>query len=129
MNNSKVRILVTGGTIDDLDYDRAGNVPKDHQSLIPDLLRQARITADYEVELLMQKDSRVITDEDRQLILKKCQNSNEESILITHGTFTMPETAKFLGKANLNKTIVLFGAAIPANRDNSDALFNMGGAL
>jgi L-asparaginase len=129
MNNSKVRILVTGGTIDDLDYDIEENAPENHQSLIPNLLKQARITSDYEVEMLMQKDSRVVNDKDRQLILERCKNCPEDKILITHGTFTMPETAKYLGKANLSKTIVLFGAAIPANKDSSDALFNLGGAL
>lgn len=126
---NKLRILITGGTIDDLDYQKEEDAPENHQSLIPDLLKQSRITNDYEVEVLMQKDSRVVTDEDRQLILEKCQNSIEDKIVISHGTFTMPETAKYLGKANLNKSIVLFGAAIPANKDSSDALFNVGGGL
>lgn len=129
MSKSKVKILITGGTIDDLDYEHEDDAPKNHQSLIPDLLKQSRITVDYEIEILMQKDSRVITDQDRQLILEQCQNSDEDRIIITHGTFTMPETAKYLGKANLNKTIVLFGAAIPANKDKSDALFNLGTAF
>lgn len=127
-NKSKIKVLITGGTIDDLDYKSEEDAPKNHQSLIPDLLKQSRITSGYEVEILMQKDSRVVTDEDRQLILERCQNSTEDKIVISHGTFTMPESAKYLGKAKLNKTIVLFGAAIPANKDNSDALFNRGGA-
>lgn len=129
MNTFRVKVLVTGGTIDDLDYEREQDAPKDHQSLIPDLLKQSRITADYAVEILMQKDSRVITDKDRELILERCQDSDEDRIIITHGTATMPETAKFLGRANLNKTIVLFGSAIPVNRENSDALFNLGAAF
>lgn len=129
MNKTKVRILITGGTIDDLDYDKEEDAPKNHQSLIPELLKQARITADYRVEILMQKDSRVVTDKDRALILDKCKTCSEDRIIITHGTFTMPDTAKFLGKANLNKTMVLFGAAIPANKDKSDALFNLGTAF
>lgn len=77
----------------------------------------------------MQKDSRVITDNDRQTILTKCKDTIEDRIIITHGTFTMPGTAKYLGKANLDKTIVLFGAHIPANKDHSDALFNLGTAF
>lgn len=109
MNDKKIRILITGGTIDDLDYDKEESAPKNHQSLIPELLKQSRITANYEVEILMQKDSRVVTDKDRKLILERCQNCNEDRIIITHGTFTMPNTAKFLGKANINKTIVLSG--------------------
>lgn len=41
----------------------------------------------------------------------------------------MPETAKYLGEANIDKTIVLFGASIPANKDKSDVLFNLGAAF
>ena len=41
----------------------------------------------------------------------------------------MPLTAKFLGKNNLKKTIVLTGSAIPGNKEKSDALFNLGFAL
>jgi L-asparaginase len=124
-----IKILITGGTIDDLDYEKEEDAPKNHQSLIPDLLSQARITLEYNTEILMQKDSRVITDKDREIILEKCKTSIEEKIIITHGTYTMPGTAKYLGKSDLHKTIVLFGAHIPANKDNSDAMFNLGTAF
>lgn len=126
---SNIRILVTGGTIDDLEYEKEEDAPKNHQSLIPDLLKQSRISVDYEIEILMQKDSRFVNDADRQLILEKCQESEEDKIIIIHGTFTMSETAKYLGQANPSKTIVLFGAAIPANKESSDALFNLGAAF
>ena len=42
---------------------------------------------------------------------------------------TMAKTAKFLGKENLKKTILLTGAAIPANKEKSDALSNINAAL
>ena len=42
---------------------------------------------------------------------------------------TMPATAKYLGKKNIPKTIVILGAMIPANKEKSDALFNIGTAL
>lgn len=129
MDSSKIRIIVTGGTIDDLNYDKEENAPKDHKSLIPDLLKQAQITSHYICDILMQKDSRVVTDNDREAILKSCVESQEDKIIITHGTFTMPETAKYLGNAGINKTIVLFGAEIPANKENSDAFFNLGAAF
>ncbi|OGK18850.1 hypothetical protein A3D80_03180 [Candidatus Roizmanbacteria bacterium RIFCSPHIGHO2_02_FULL_40_13b] len=127
MNTSQIKIFITGGTIDDLNYER--DVPQNHQSLITGLLERARITPDYDVEVLMQKDSRVISDKDREIILERCRNCTEDEILITHGTYTMPGTAKYLGNTHLDKTIVLFGAHIPANRDNSDALFNLGTAF
>lgn len=129
MDKSKIKILITGGTIDDLEYEKEEDAPQNHQSLTPNLLKQSRITAEYDVEVLMQKDSRFITNEDRKIILEKCKSCTEEKIIVTHGTATMPETAKFLGRANIGKTIVLFGSAIPANKENSDTLYNLGSAF
>jgi len=52
-------------------------------------------------------------------------------IIITHGTDTITETAKFIAKENLkNKTIILTGAMIPyAFGASSDGFFNLGCAL
>ena len=77
----------------------------------------------------MKKDSLDMTDQDRLTIQQAVQEESNEKIIITHGTMTMPETANYLGEHNIPKTIVLFGAAIPANQINSDALFNFGLAL
>jgi len=129
MNTAKIKIIITGGTIDDLNYENEKNAPVNHKSLIPDLLKQSRIIPEYDYEIIMQKDSRVVTDKDREVILDKCKKSKETKIIVTYGTYTMPGTAKYLGKANLNKTIVLFGAHIPANKEKSDALFNLGTAF
>lgn len=129
MDEPAIKILITGGTIDDIDYDQEENAPLNHSSFINDLLKQSRVTFSYETEILMQKDSRFITDDDRQFILEKCQNSKENKIIITHGSFTMAKTAKFLGKATLPKTIVLFGSIVPVNKEKSDALFNLGSAF
>jgi len=37
----------------------------------------------------MSKDSLLMTNEDRQLILRACQSTEEDKIIITHGTDTM----------------------------------------
>ena len=55
-------------------------------------------------------------------------DAGEECILITHGTDTMVQTARFLAKAH-GKTIVLTGALMPALFKTTDALFNIGCAL
>lgn len=125
-----ILFLITGGTIDNLDRDKAGYSPLGHESLIPDLLKQARITADYRTEVVMQKDSRDLDNKDRANLLDICTKAKEEKIVITHGTFSIPETAKYLGPiAPSNKTIVLCGSLIPANEKQSDALFNLGFAF
>jgi len=125
----KIRVITTGGTIDGLEHDSEKDFPKNHKTLIPDLLKQARITLDYDIEEVIAKDSTFINDEDRTLILDKCKSSLEDRIIITHGTETMVETAKYLGEGGLDKTIILLGAVLPANKENSDALFNLGSAV
>ena len=125
----KIKIFITGGTIDNLEYDSGDKAPKNPKTSIPELLKQARISKDYKIEILFMKDSKFLVDGDRKFIFKKCAKCKENKIIITHGTMGMPHTAKFLGKSNLAKTIVLTGSAIPANKKNSDAAFNLGFAF
>jgi L-asparaginase len=52
-------------------------------------------------------------------------------VIITHGTDTMPETARHIiahGGAK-DKTVVLTGALLPAMFSATDAVFNLGCAL
>lgn len=129
MKKAKIRLFITGGTIDDVDYEKEEYAPINRDSFIPSLLRQSRVRLRYDYEIILQKDSRFITDSDVQLILDKCKTAIEDEILITHGTYTLANTAKALGVLNIPKTIVLFGSMVPINRDDSDALFNLGNAL
>lgn len=121
-----IKVFITGGTIDNLEYDTEDKAPKNQKSIIPNLLEKSRISLDYDVEEVCFKDSRFVNDKDRELLLKRCKECSEEKIIVTYGTMTMPITAKYLGKSKLPKTIVLLGSAIPGNKDNSDALFNIG---
>jgi len=77
----------------------------------------------------MMKDSLEMTEQDRERILDACKTCEESRILITHGTDTMEDTARFLADAVHDKTIVLTGAMIPYTFGSSDGLFNLGSAL
>lgn len=83
----------------------------------------------YTIESVFQKDSRAITDEDRRLLADTLKSSKASKILITHGTYTMEDTAKYIGKLNLNKTIVLVGSFLLGSSKNTDAPFNLGFAI
>lgn len=123
-----VRILITGGTIDK-EYDPlTGELifPKSHLS---NMLNQVRCKARFILEELMLKDSLLMTNMDREAILKRCMGCPENKIIITHGTDTMVETTQVLGKKIGGKTIVLIGAMIPYTFGASDALFNLGFAF
>jgi len=94
-----------------------------------DLLELGRNKVPVEIRTLMMVDSLEMTDEDRELIAHQCNHSEEDRIIITHGTDTMSETAHYLAQKVKNKTIVLTGAMIPIKFGSSDGLFNLGSAL
>ncbi len=119
-----IKIFITGGSVDGLDYDSIEKAPNNPKTHIPNALKQSRVTVDCNVEILMMKGSRFVMDSDREIILKKCQECKEDNIVITHGTLTMPLTAKFLGRHNMPKTTVLFGSAFPINEEKTDALLS-----
>jgi L-asparaginase len=77
----------------------------------------------------MMVDSLEMTDADRELIVGQCLATEEERILVTHGTDTMEVTARVLGGRVRGKTIVLTGAMVPYKFGSSDGLFNLGSAL
>jgi len=123
-----IKIFVTGGTFDK-EYNEINGELYFKKTHLHEMLELGRSQLKVEIETLMMKDSLDMCDEDRNLIVSKCFESNENRILITHGTDTMVETAKLLAKKNILKTIVLTGAMIPYKFGSSDGLFNLGSAL
>ena len=123
----KITILTTGGTFDKIYFD-ANSDYKIGDTCVSSILEEGNVTSDYEILSILKKDSLDITESERKIIkdaVKKCESTR---ILITHGTDTMVETAKFLVDID-NKTIVLTGSMQPARFKNSDATFNIGFAL
>ncbi len=123
-----IKLLTTGGTVDKV-YNHLNGELCFETTNLPSMLKQARCNVDLELDIVMLKDSLYMVDTDRKDILKKCRSYKEDKIIITHGTDTMAETAKFLGEKIKNKTIVLVGAMIPYSFGKSDALFNLGCAI
>ena len=123
-----IQFFITGGTIDKVYNELTGELEFDSTHIV-DMLNRGRSMVDTTSEVLFLKDSLELSDKDRQLILSKCLECNDDKIIITHGTDTMVDTAKLLGEKIKDKTIVLFGSMIPYSVDNSDALFNLGVAL
>ncbi len=123
-----IKLLVTGGTFDK-EYDEIEEKLVFKETHIQDMLRKGRCELKVNIRTLMLIDSLHMTNADRQLILENCRKSEEDNIVITHGTGTMEDTAKFLGNNIKNKTIVLTGAMVPYIFGSSDGLFNLGSAL
>lgn len=125
-----VRIVVTGGTIDKVHDTRSEGLAfaPDGATHIPEMLRIGR--CDFPVvELLMLKDSLYFDDADRAAILRAVTSASEDAVVVTHGTGTMGETARFLAPHLSGKTVVLTGAMRPFSLYASDGEFNLGGAV
>ncbi|MDB9722589.1 MAG: asparaginase domain-containing protein [Fidelibacterota bacterium] len=123
-----VKIFITGGTFDK-EYDEINGKLFFKDTHMREMLDLGRAKIDVKIRTLMMIDSLEMSKEDRNLIVENCRNSEEEQIIITHGTDTMAETGKIIAKSKLNKTIVLTGAMIPYKFGSSDGLFNLGSAL
>ena len=123
-----IKLFITGGTIDK-EYNSLNGELVFVGTCLPEMLKQARSKIDIKYEIIMLKDSLDMNNDDRKTVLEKCKKAKENKIIITHGTDTMVETAKVLGKNISNKTIVLTGSMIPFSFGQSDALFNLGVAI
>jgi L-asparaginase len=124
-----IKLLITGGTFDK-EYDELHGTLRFKDTHIHEMLKLGRSRLEVEVRTVMMIDSLEMTDDDRAMIVQNCRMAEEDRIVVTHGTDTMPETAKTLGAAKIEgKTIVLTGAMIPYAFGSSDGLFNLGSAL
>ncbi len=123
-----IEVFITGGTFDK-EYNELTGELFFKDTHIYEMLELGRLRLDIKIKKLMMVDSLYMTDEDREIIAYNCLKADTDRIVITHGTDTMVETAKFLAERIKNKTIVLTGAMIPYRFGSSDGLFNLGSAF
>lgn len=125
-----LRIIVTGGTIDKVHDMRSEGLAfaQDGSTHIPEMLRIGRCHFPS-VQLLMLKDSLYFDDADREAIGAAVADAPEQALIVTHGTGTMGQTARFLSGRASDKTVVLTGAMRPFSLAGSDGEFNLGGAI
>ena len=125
-----VRIIVTGGTIDKVHDPMTEGLAfaKDQSTHIPEILSIGRCHFPR-VERIMLKDSLDFDDADRDAIVAAVSASEEAAIVVTHGTGTMGDSARWLAERVSGKTVVLTGAMRPHSLSFSDGPFNLGGAI
>jgi L-asparaginase len=128
-DQDEIHIFTTGGTIEGLEYDSPDDRVTQVAISLEEFLKTAKVSFKYSITPVFSKDSRFITDQDRTQLANKIRASGHSKILITHGTLTMVETARFLGQLKLDKTIVLVGAFTLGTKTETDAPFNLGFSL
>lgn len=129
---NQVHLILTGGTIDSHYEGTQDTVVPNEHSVIPEFIKGTKLYNEVIFTEVCMKDSRQLNEADRKEILKTIEESPSNKIIITHGTYTMPDTARYL-KANLKRndqTIILTGSMIPIKGFSpSDGTFNLGYAL
>ena len=131
-NQGSVHFIITGGTIDSyFDPITGTTIPTEHSS-VPKFISFLKLYEDCKFTEVCMKDSRNLTEEDRWKILEEIKKSDSNRIIITHGSYTVSETAKFVS-ANLeknDKVVVFVCAMIPLDGFSpTDAGFNLGYAI
>jgi L-asparaginase len=123
----KIKFFTTGGTIDKVYFDAKSEFEVGTPQ-VSELLNDANVTFDHEIESVLRKDSLDMTDTDRALVRDRIAADPATRIVVTHGTDTMIQTARVL-KSIAGKTIVLTGSMQPARLRVTDAAFNLGTAV
>lgn len=124
-----LRIIVTGGTIDKV-HDPVSEglaFAKDGATHVPEILAIGRCHHPL-VQRIMLKDSLDFDDADRDAIVAAIMAAPEPAIVVTHGTGTMGDSARWIAARTTGKTVVLTGAMRPHSLSMSDGIFNLGGA-
>jgi L-asparaginase len=123
----RIKFFTTGGTIDKVYFDAKSEFEVGPPQ-VREVLHEANVAFEYEIESILRKDSLDLTGEDRQLIRHRVEAESCRWIVITHGTDTMVQTAQTLSGIP-DKTIVLTGSMQPARFRVTDAVFNIGSAI
>jgi L-asparaginase len=126
LNQERVHLIATGGTIDKLYDPLTGDLYVGPPVLAAILATAGISLAVWEV---LKKDSLEITDGERTALAAFVAASSASRLLITHGTDTMGASAALIEAAAPGKTVVLTGAMVPHSIAGSDAAFNVGVAF
>ncbi len=133
----RIVLLTTGGTIEKRYVEQAGSMENTEPQIRRCLALLRLPDTDVHVEELMNKDSLVMTEDDRALIAQHVLRHTADGapVLVTHGTDTLVETGKTVEAALTrchprNRVPVVFtGAMTPFGIEGSDALQNLTEAL
>jgi L-asparaginase len=127
-----IEIICTGGSIDaGIDYDNGKIAYSAHAESNIKKYLEKYIKPEFEIHetTVCMRDSNDIDDKIRAKILGAIQKSKCENIIVTHGTDTLPQTARFLDTHVGSKRVILVGAFKPLIFSPSDAAFNLGFAI
>jgi L-asparaginase len=127
--NEEVHFIMTGGTIDSVYNGDFDTVEPREKSVIPQYIARVKLARPVRFTQVCMKDSRRLTRLDRSEIAGVITRSSSQKFIVTHGTYTLPETAQFL-QSHLGvteKVVILTNSTIPLEGVTmSNGGFNLG---
>ena len=135
MKNKSVPLLhfiSTGGTIDSYYDPIKGTAIPNEKSYIPKYIPLLKLYESCLFTEVCMKDSRALKASDRKKILNATKKSRAKRVIITHGSYTVSDTAKYFKKhfKNNDKVIIFVCSLIPLmGFSPTDAGFNLGYAV
>lgn len=131
---------IMGGTIDSRnDPNLDGEAVPLRKSLVRKYIESLRLNLEMQISEICLKDSRGITEDDQENLLRSLNEIDAQHNVVTIGTYRMRDVARFLFSkdAGKNRSIVFTGAMSPllgsvdeeGQLSPSDAGFNLGYAI
>ena len=125
----KITVLNTGGTFNKRYNPITGQLEVPSDNIALDKIIKSCFNVEFDIKNIVSKDSLDFTQEDRKTILENIINSENDKIIIIHGTDTVDLTAKFIEDKIENKKIVFTGAMVPMSIDEVEATMNFSQAI
>ena len=129
MTKFNITVINTGGTFNKIYNPLNGDldVAKDTKAL-KEILSFC-YNLDCEVNNIISKDSLELNDNDRLLIVKTINETQNENIIIIHGTDTMNLSALFVDNLVKDKKIIFLGSMLPFSINKVEATLNFAMAI
>jgi len=124
-----ITVINTGGTFNKVYNPLSGNLDVPSHAKALEKILHSTHNLEINVINILGKDSLDLTQEDREYLVQTIQSSNDENVIIIHGTDTMHLSAEFIASNVSDKKIILTGAMVPMSIDEVEATMNFSLAL
>jgi len=125
----KVTVINTGGTFNKRYNPIKGQLEVPSDNIALDKIIASCHNVEFEIKNIVSKDSLDMIDSDREKICEAIKSSENDKVIIVHGTDTVHLTSELIKQRKINKKIVFTGAMVPMSIDEVEATMNFSQAL
>lgn len=112
----EILVIVTGGTIDAISYQKTPRkITPLKETIIPSLLNEMGMLDRCSILVWYRKDSKCFKSKDLAELCRLIKSQSQDKIIITHGTDHMVKNASFIKEKlrNTHKIVLFTGAMVP----------------